>query len=122
VEWQQFASREILHESAVQPTGEIHTDVRKIGAGRATAPVVLHAPEPEYSEAARGLAYSGKVLVYLQVNEAGIPMKVRIIKPAGLGLDERAVEAVKDYKFNPAMENGQPVAVEMNIEVNFRVY
>lgn len=122
VEWQEFASREVLHESAVQPTGEIHSDVHKIGAGHATAPVVLDAPTPEYSEAARGLAYSGKVLVYLQVNTAGIPMKVRIIKPAGVGLDERAVDAVKAYKFNPAMEDGKPVPVEMNVEVNFRVY
>ncbi len=122
VEWQGFASREILHEPAdAGPAGEFRTDMRKIRGG-VTAPVVLNAPEPTFSQAARGLAYSGKVLVYLQVNKAGEPQEIRILKPVGLELDERAVAAVKAYKFRPAMENGQPIAVEMNVEVNFQIH
>ena len=122
VEWQWFASREILHEPAgAGPGRQFHTNLRQV-AGGVTAPVALNAPDPEFSQAARGLAYSGKVLVYLQVNKAGEPREIRILKPVGLELDERAVAAVKAYKFKPAMEDGQPVAVELNVEVNFQIH
>jgi len=58
----------------------------------------------------------------LIVNNAGIPLNVHVTKGVGMGLDEKAVEAVKQYRFKPAMQNGKPVAVFMNVEVNFEAF
>jgi len=101
--------------------GNVGGGIRRIGGGVA-APIVLFAPEPEFSEEARKAKASGNVLVYLQVDTNGRPMHVRVLRGIGLGLDEKAVEAVSHYKFKPAMENGHPVAVEMQVEVNFQVF
>jgi protein TonB len=94
---------------------------RKIGGG-VSAPVVLFAQEPEFSEEARKAKVAGNVLVYLQVDTNGRPTHVRVLRGIGLGLDEKAMEAVRQYRFKPAMENGHPVVVEMNVEVNFQIF
>jgi protein TonB len=101
--------------------GNMGGGIRRIGGGVAP-PVVLFAPEPQFSEEARKAKVSGNVLVYLQVDTNGKPMHVRVLRGIGLGLDEKAVEAVTQYKFKPAMENGKPVPVEMNVEVNFQIF
>jgi protein TonB len=62
------------------------------------------------------------VLVNLWVDENGNPSHVHVIRGIGMGLDEKAVAAVKLYKFKPAMENGRPVTVEMNIDVTFHIF
>jgi protein TonB len=94
--------------------------VFKVGGGVA-APQVLSAPEPTFTEEARQAKVNGKVLVYLQVSPEGRPMHVRVIKGLGMGLDEKAVEAVRQYRFKPALREGHPVTVEMNIDVNFQI-
>ncbi len=101
--------------------GNMGGGLRRIGGG-VSAPVVLFAPEPEFSEEARKAKVAGNVLVYLQVDTSGRPAHVRVLRGIGLGLDEKALEAVRQYKFKPAMENGHPVAVEMNVEVNFQIF
>jgi len=95
--------------------------VHRIGGG-VSPPQVLFAPEPEFSEEARKAKVAGNVLVYLQVDTNGRPINVRVLRPIGMGLDQKALEAVKQYKFKPAMENGHPVIVEMNVEVNFQIF
>jgi periplasmic protein TonB len=101
--------------------GNMGGGVRRIGGG-VSAPVVLFAPEPEFSEEARKAKVAGNVLVYLQVDTSGHPIHVKVLRGIGLGLDEKAMEAVRQYKFKPAMENGKPVTVEMNVEVNFQIF
>jgi protein TonB len=101
--------------------GNMGGGLRRIGGG-VSAPVVLFAPEPEFSEEARKAKVAGNVLVYLQVDANGHPTHVHVLRGIGLGLDEKAIEAVRLYKFKPAMENGKPVAVEMNVEVNFQIF
>jgi len=101
--------------------GNMGGGVRRIGGG-VSAPVVLFAPEPEFSEEARKAKVAGNVLVYLQVDTSGHPINVRVLRGIGLGLDQKAMEAVRQYKFKPAMENGKPVVVEMNVEVNFQIF
>jgi protein TonB len=101
--------------------GNMGGGVRRIGGG-VSPPVVLFAPEPEFSEEARKAKVAGNVLVYLQVDATGHPTHIRVLKGIGLGLDEKAMEAVRQYKFKPAMENGKPVTVEMNVEVNFQIF
>jgi periplasmic protein TonB len=95
--------------------------VRKIGGG-VSAPVVTFQVDPEFSEEARKAKFMGVVTVNLIVDQQGRPQNVHTIRGVGMGLDEKAVEAVRQYKFRPAMEGGKPVAVELNIEVNFQIF
>jgi protein TonB len=95
--------------------------VKQVGGG-VSAPVLLYQVDPEFSEEARRSKTAGNVLVNLWVDENGNPSHVHVIRGIGMGLDERAVAAVKLYKFKPAMENGKPVTVEMNVEVTFHIF
>ncbi|HXC94665.1 MAG TPA: energy transducer TonB [Edaphobacter sp.] len=94
---------------------------RRIGGG-VSAPVLIYSVEPEFSEEARKAKVAGNVLVNLWVDTSGNPSHVHVVRGVGMGLDEKAVEAVKQYKFKPAMENGKPVLVELNVEVNFQIF
>ncbi len=95
--------------------------VRHVGGG-VSAPVPIYTVDPEFSEEARKAKAVGIVVVNLRVEQNGLPSHVHVVQGIGMGLDEKAIEAVKQYKFKPAMENGKPVVVEMNIEVNFQIF
>lgn len=95
--------------------------LRKIGGG-VSMPVVIHSVEPEFSEEARKAKFQGEVTVELIVDVNGVPQNVRVVRGVGMGLDERAVEAAKQYRFKPAMENGKPVPVALDIAVNFQIF
>jgi TonB family protein len=88
----------------------------------ASWPKVVKSAEPEFNDQARALRYSGIVLLNLIVDVEGKPSRIRILHPIGVGLDERAVAAVSRYVFKPAMQGGQPVPVELNIEVNYQIF
>jgi protein TonB len=91
--------------------------------GRVSAPVPIYQPEAEFSDEARRAKYQGVCLVGLIVDAQGNPQNVHIVRALGMGLDEKAMEAVRKYKFKPAMRDGKtPVPVIVNIEVNFRLY
>ena len=130
--WQQYARKHLLpmHQAALEggpSQGDAHAPqapdgakIRKVGGG-VTAPHVVKQEEPEFDPAARALKYSGLVLVSLIVGTDGVPTHVQVVRPAGVGLDERAVAAVSRYTFDPAMEGGRPVPVMLNVEVNFQI-
>lgn len=101
--------------------GNIGGGVRRIGGG-VSAPQLIFQVEPEFSEEARKAKVAGNVLVTLIVDAAGHPQRVRVLRGIGMGLDEKAVEAVRQYRFKPAMEGGKPVPVEVNIDVNFQIF
>ena len=86
-----------------------------------TAPVVIHRVEPDYPDEARKARFQGSVLVYVEVDEQGRIRSVRVEKPVGLGLDEKAIEAVKQWRFRPATRDGRPVAVPARIDVSFHL-
>jgi len=90
--------------------------------GSVRPPAVLYSVEPEFSEEARKAKFSGNVQVYLWVDEHGNPSHVRVARGVGMGLDEKAVEAVRQYKFKPAMQNGKPVKVDLYVDVNFQIF
>jgi protein TonB len=90
--------------------------------GSVKPPTVTYQPEAEFSEEARKAKFSGNVQVYLIVDEKGVPTHVRVVRGVGMGLDEKAVDAVRQYKFKPATKDGKPVAVDMYVEVNFQIY
>jgi TonB family protein len=87
----------------------------------ASAPAVLDKVNPEYSEVARKAKYSGTVVLQVTVDATGGAKDIRVRRSLGLGLDEKAAEAVKKWKFRPGYRSGQPVAVQASIEVNFRL-
>lgn len=101
--------------------GGIGGGVYRVGGG-VSAPRIVFQPDPEYSEEARKAKYQGTVVLYVEVGTDGRTHNIRIQRSLGLGLDEKAVEAVRSWKFEPARKDGQPVTVGVNIEVNFRLY
>ncbi len=101
--------------------GNIGGGTRHVG-GSVRPPAVIYQVDPEFSEEARKAKFSGNVQVALIVDERGLPTHVRVERGVGMGLDEKAVEAVRQYKFKPAMENGKPVPVEIYVEVNFQIF
>jgi periplasmic protein TonB len=92
----------------------------RIGGG-VSPPSVLLKVEPEYSEEARKAKFQGTVILFVVVDEKGNPRELKVIRPLGLGLDQKAIEAVEKWKFRPGMKDGKPVAVQATIEVNFRL-
>jgi len=105
--------------SDAPPPPEPEPGTVRIG-GNVTAPRVLYTADPEFSEDARRHHIAGNVLVSLVVDENGLPQNVKVLRGVGYGLDEKAVEAVKKYRFRPAMREGVPVKVQLNVEVNFQ--
>jgi protein TonB len=101
--------------------GNMGGGVYHLGGG-VRAPVVLQSVDPEFSEEARKQKFSGNVLVSLIVDEQGNPTHVRVLRGVGLGLDEKAVEAVRQYRFRPATKDGKPVKVELDINVDFQIF
>lgn len=95
--------------------------VFRVGGG-VSAPKAIYTPDPEYSEEARKAKYSGTCMLWLIVGPDGKPRDIRVARTLGLGLDEKAMEAVKNWRFEPAMKDGKPVAVMINVEVSFRLY
>jgi TonB family protein len=94
--------------------------VYKIGGG-VSAPIPVYRPEPEYSEEARKAKWQGAVLLQLVVDENGVPQDIKVIRSLGLGLDQKAIEAVQKWRFKPGQKDGKAVPVSANIEVNFRL-
>jgi len=92
----------------------------RVGNG-VTAPVVLYKKEPEYSEEARKAKYQGTVVLYIEVDPSGRAVNPRVVRSLGLGLDEKAMEAVRQWTFKPGYRDGKPVTVAATIEVNFRL-
>jgi TonB family protein len=102
------------------------TDLGKTSPGPAyrvgvSPPKAIYSPDPEYSETARQAKLQGTCVLWLVVGPDGKPRDIRVLRTLGLGLDEKAIEAVKHWRFEPAMKNGKPVAVQINVEVNFHL-
>ena len=91
--------------------------------GNICNPILIHAVDPHYPERAARAKYQGVCIIGSIVDAQGNPQNVRVVRPLGMGLDEEALKAVRKYKFKPALMDGKtPVPVEINMEVNFRIY
>jgi periplasmic protein TonB len=87
-----------------------------------SAPRPISTPDPEYTDQARKAKYQGTCVLWMIVGPDGKPRDIKVARTLGLGLDEKAIEAVRQWRFEPAMKDGQPVAVQINVEVSFRLY
>lgn len=86
-----------------------------------TRPELLRKVEPQYTEEARAARFEGVVVLSVVIEPDGTADKIQVMKSLGLGLDEKAIEAVQQWRFKPGTKDGAPVAVSANIEVNFRL-
>jgi TonB family protein len=90
--------------------------------GGVSAPQLIHSVEPEFTEDARQANYQGSVQIKLIVDSQGNPQDVRLASHLGMGLEEKAIEAVKQYKFRAASYQGHPVSVQIVIDVAFHLH
>jgi len=101
--------------------GNIGGGLYQVGGG-VSAPVVIHSVDPEFSDEARRAKYQGICLISVIVDAQGNPQNPRVVRALGMGLDEKAIEAIRQFKFKPAMKGKTPVAVMITVEINFRLY
>ncbi len=101
--------------------GGVGGGIFRVGGG-VSAPRPLFAPDPDYSEEARKAKYQGTCVLWMVVGPDGRPRDIRVARTLGLGLDEKAIEALKQWRFEPGMKDGKPVAVQISVEISFRLY
>jgi TonB family protein len=86
-----------------------------------TRPAVVYKIDPGYSEAARKAKYQGSIVLSLMVDTSGHAVDIRVVRPLGLGLDLKAVQAINQWRFKPGIKNGKPINVGAHVEVRFRL-
>jgi TonB family protein len=101
--------------------GGIGGGVYKVGGG-ISAPQAISAPDPDYTEEARRAKKQGTCVLWLIVDAAGRPRDIKVVRGLGLGLDAKALEAVQQWRFQPALKDGKPVDVQISVEVEFHLY
>jgi len=87
-----------------------------------TPPRPIYSPDPEFSEEARKAKYQGTCTLMIVVSTDGKPTNIRVVNSLGMGLDEKAIETVRTWRFEPGQKDGHPVNVEMAVEVDFHLY
>jgi TonB family protein len=95
--------------------------VMSVGGG-VSAPTLVTRIDPEFTEEARQANFQGNVAIQLIVDQQGNPQNIHVVRRLGMGLDEKAVEAVRQYRFHPATYQGHPVAVQIVIDVDFHLH
>jgi TonB family protein len=101
--------------------GGIGGGVYKVGGG-ISAPQAISAPDPDYTEEARKAKKQGTCVLWLIVDSAGRPRDLKVVRGLGFGLDAKALEAVRQWRFQPALKDGKPVDVQISVEVEFHLY
>lgn len=97
--------------------------IEHVGRGTGVSPPVpVYTVDPPYSIYARKRKIQGEVFVQIIVDSSGLPRNVEVVRPIGYGLDQSAVETVRQFRFRPAMKDGKPVPVYMTVAINFRLY
>jgi TonB family protein len=102
-------------------TDWVKTTPFRVGGG-VSAPKAIYAPDPEYSEEARQAKLQGTCILELVVGPNGKPRDIKVTQALGRGLDEKAIEAVKTWRFEPGKKYDKPVATIINVEVAFRLH
>jgi periplasmic protein TonB len=97
-------------------------DTFRMGGKGMTPPRVIYQTDPEFSEEARKAKFQGNCVLGLVVDANGHPTNIRVLNALGMGLDEKAIESVKNWKFEPGKKDGRDVAVEIAVEVDFHLY
>ena len=101
--------------------GGVGGGVYHVGGG-VSAPRPIYDPDPEYSDEARKAKYQGSVVLVAVIGPDGRPRDLRVMRSLGMGLDQKALDAVWKWRFAPAMKDNRPVSVQVSIEVVFHLY
>src|SRR4051812_3746131 len=101
--------------------GGIGGGVYRVGGG-ISAPTAISSPDPQYTEEARRAKKQGTCTLWLIVDSSGRPRDIRVARGLGFGLDQKALEAVRNWRFQPALKDGKPVDVQISVEVEFHLY
>jgi TonB family protein len=110
-----------LAAMAQQPADDkSKTEIPRAGVNGVGMPRCEYCPDPEYSKEAKKKQYEGVVVLFVVVTSEGKATNIAVAKSPGLGLDEKAIEAVRKWRFKPAMKDGKPVPTRVPIEITFR--
>jgi len=99
---------------------DVNQQVGKVGAG-VSAPTLISKREPEYSLEARQEKREGTVLMSIEIDETGHPVNMVVVRSLGMGLDEKAMQALNLWRFRPGLKGGKPVKVSAQVELSFRL-
>ena len=117
-----YAAKVFVRFNGSQPANGSDQNATAVdNSGLDSAPQLLRKVEPDYSEEARKAKFQGHVVIGLDVNTSGDVTRPKVMRSLGLGLDEKALEAVERWKFKPAMKNGAPVNAYVEVEMDFRL-
>ncbi len=113
----------LLFALATALSAQVHTDepsepVYDLGAG-ITPPRVVHQVQPVPDAGKKGFRISGTVLIALVVSSQGLPLNLRVARSLDKDIDQSAMDAVKEWRFEPAKKEGKPVAVKVTVEIRF---
>jgi TonB family protein len=122
-----FLGRAIAQDSApISLSGKEHPPIcrgnESDAPGCITAPHATYSPDPKYPKKERKARHSGTVVLDLVVDADGLPRDVKVSHQLSPEFDEAAIDAVKTWTFSPASRDGKPIATEIKVEVNFRLY
>jgi TonB family protein len=109
-----------LDKTFVPATSIDGVPIYRVGNG-VSFPIVLNTAEAEFSDEARRAKFQGVCIISVIIDTEGKPRNLHVARKLGMGLDEKAMEAVSQWRFKPAMKDGVPVPVGMNIEVSFQL-
>jgi TonB family protein len=115
--WQEYFTSKSQHRQYMPADGNV-----KIISEGMTPPKVMNSIDPSSNEYAQKYGIAGMELLRTVVDANGVPRQMAIARPIGFGLDEKAVDAIKNSRFRPATLNGQPVPVVVDLVVTFRIY
>lgn len=106
----------------IGPGGSGPPGIGSSASGRSiTPPVLIFQVDPEFSEEARQAKYQGTVLLAIEIDTSGHPANLRILQGLGMGLDEKAIQAVSQWRFRPGLQNGKPTTTSATVQVTFRL-
>ena len=91
----------------------------RVGTGQPASSPLVYAPDPQYTEEARKANIKGTVALWITVGPDGCAHEIKLARKLGYGLDETAVEALRRWKFRPAIRDGKPASTRITVELNF---
>src|ERR1700674_752173 len=86
-----------------------------------TEPIVIHKTELQYTKEALDAKIEGDVILSSMIGADGVPSDIKLVRGLGMGLDEKAVECLKQWRFRPATDHSEPVSAKVTVEMNFRL-
>jgi protein TonB len=86
-----------------------------------TDPGVVHRVEPQYTREALDAKIKGTVILSLMIGADGVPSDIKVVRGLGMGLDEKAVECLRQWLFKPATKFAEPISIKAIVEINFRL-